>query len=63
MAGSKLGAIVTEVYLFVLNMNDHIHLVIIVDVAESKRDRYLLITYRYQRRSNIIDPFCRITCG
>ena len=39
---SKLGAVIAEVYLFVLNMNDHIHIFVVIDVAKRKRNRYLL---------------------
>jgi len=52
---SKLGAVVAEVYLFVLDMNNHIHSVIIIYVAKRKRNRYFLITYSYQRWPNVID--------
>ena len=55
MACSKFGAVIAEVYLFVLDMYDHIHFFVIIDVAECKRNRYLLITYRYQLWPNVID--------
>ena len=34
ITSSKLGAVIAEVYLFVLDMNDHVHFFVIIDVAK-----------------------------
>src|SRR5271157_2561802 len=56
------GAVIAEVNLFVLDMNNHIQFLVFIDIAKRKRNRYLLIASSDQVGSNIIDGLCRVTC-
>src|SRR5258708_39138417 len=41
-------------------MNDHIHFPILIDIAECKRDRYLIVARPNQVGTNVIDGFRRV---
>ena len=63
MTGGKLGAVIAEVYYFILYMHNHIYVLVAIDFAKCKRNRYLLIANCYQGWPNVIDRFRWITCG
>ena len=55
IASGKLGAVIAEMYLFVLDVHDHVHILVIVEMAKCKRYRNLLIANGYQGWSNVIN--------
>src|SRR5260370_14997133 len=58
----ELCTVIAEVNLFVLDMNNHTHVPVLIDSAERERNRYLIIARSNQVGSNIIDGLCRVTC-
>src|SRR5215469_2946727 len=62
-AGCKLGAVVAEVNLFILDMDDHIQFPILIDIAKRKRNRYLLIPGSDKVWPYVIDGLCRVARG